>query len=488
VFGSLRAKLTAAFALVIFLSLFFAGTAFAFLLREYQARLALEQLADLVVPVAQQLAVLQRAGYDQGQIASYLEEQAPEGAVRILLLDSRGAVVADSESKLVGQTLDIQRSQRLRANQATYWGTFSAQNGQDFLYVGLDVGTAARPRATDRPVPRAAALDVALVVPAASVQSNWLRLIPTFLFAAGISLAISIVAAAILARSIVQPIDRVTAASEAMARGDYDQNIEVRGQDEVARLGASFNRMAREVANSNRTMRDFLANVSHELKTPLTSIQGFSQAMVDGALRTPADYAEAGQIISEETTRMRRLVDDLLQLSRLESGQVAMERRPLDLGGMLRSSVRRAERAAQEREVSLDLDLLALPTVQGDEHWLEEVFGNLIDNALQHTPPSGRVTVRARPAGARVIVEVHNTGSHIPPEELPRVFERFYQVDRSRASKGAGLGLAIVREVVMAHGGEVEANSSPSDGTTFVVRLPAKGTPSLEPLARASRA
>ena len=483
-FGSLRAKLTAAFALVIVLSLFFTGTVFALLLREYQARLAMEQLADYVIPVAQNLATLQRAGLDQTQIQSYIEELAPETGVRIILLDPRGTVIADSENSLVGRTINLQRTQRLRPDQPTYWGEYTAPNGQDYLYVGLDVSL--MPRA--RQLPRASGFDVELLVPASSVQSSWLRLVPTFLLAAGVSLAVSIIAAAILARSIVQPIDRVTEASEAMARGEYNQNIEISGQDEVARLGTAFNRMAQAVASSNRTMRDFLANVSHELKTPLTSIQGFSQAMVDGALRTREDYSEAGQIISEETTRMRRLVDDLLQLSRLESGQVAMARRPVDLVGMLQGSVRRAERPAQEREISLDLDLTALPPIQGDEHWLEEVFGNLIDNALHHTPPRGQVTVRARSSGGRVIVEVHNTGSHIPPDELPRVFERFYQVDRSRASEGAGLGLAIVKEVVMAHGGEVEAQSSLKEGTTFVVRLPAKGTPSPEQLARAGRA
>lgn len=483
-FGSLRAKLTASFALVIFLSLFFVGASFAVLLRQYQAQLALNQLADLIVPVAQQLNVLERAGYDQTQIAAYLEDQASEGVVRVLLLDSRGVVVADSDKELIGQTLDIQRSQRLGPNQTAYWGTYDTANGQSLLYVGLTL----RPRAADRGPLRATGLDVALVVPASNVQSNWLRLLPSLLIAAGFSLAISIIAAALLARSIAQPIDRVTAASEAMARGNYDQYIEIHGQDEVARLGAAFNRMAQEVARSNQTMRDFLANVSHELKTPLTSIQGFSQALGDGALHTPDDYAEAGQIISEEATRMRRLVDDLLHLSRLESGQVAIERRPLDLVGMLQASVRRAERLAQERGISLALDYRPLPSVQGDEHWLEEVFGNLLDNAIYHTLADGRVTVRARPDGDRVVVEVHNTGSYIPPEELPRVFERFYQVDRSRASQGAGLGLAIVREVVSAHEGEVEATSSRDAGTTFIVRLPAKGRILPEPYARSSRA
>jgi signal transduction histidine kinase len=483
VFGSLRAKLIASFALVIFLSVFFAGSSFLFLLREYQTRLALNQLAVLIVPVAQQVVLLDRSEYSQAQVAGYLKELASESEIRILVLDSRGVVVTDTDGQLVGQTLDVERDQRLGLNQAAYWGTQRLAGGQDVLYVGLSL----RGRSVERSTPRTNTLDVALVVPAASVQSSWLRLLPTLLFAGGISLLVSTIAAAVLARSIVQPIDRVTAASEQIARGNYDQNIEVSGQDEVGRLGAAFNRMAREVARSHRTMRDFLANVSHELKTPLTSIQGFSQAMVDGALRTPGDYAEAGQIISEESNRMRHLVDDLLQLSRLESGQVVMERQPLDLLGMLRASARRAGRLAQERAISLDLDLAALPMVRGDEHWLDEVFGNLLENALRHTPDGGRVTVRARSVGGRISVEVHNTGSYIPPEELSRVFERFYQVDRSRASQGAGLGLAIVREVVIAHGGEVEAKSSPDAGTTFVVQLPVGKLEKSTAAARAAR-
>jgi signal transduction histidine kinase len=165
-----------------------------------------------------------------------------------------------------------------------------------------------------------------------------------------------------------------------------------------------------------------------------------------------------------------------------------MERRPLDIGGMLRAAVRRTERLAQEGSVGVELALSPLPSVVGDEHWLEEVFGNLLENALSHTPAGGRVTIRALPDGGRVVVEVHNTGSHIPPEELPRVFERFYQVDRSRAREGAGLGLAIVREVLAAHGGEVDARSSPTEGTTFAVRLPAKGPILPEAYVRAGSA
>jgi len=221
-------------------------------------------------------------------------------------------------------------------------------------------------------------------------------------------------------------------------------------------------------------MRDLLANVSHELKTPLTSIQGFSQALEEGAISSPEEYQEAGRIINEETQRMRRLVDDLIELSRLESGQAVVEREPVDLANVLRGCARRFEWQLRESGAEMRLDLKALPSVQGDERRLEQAFANLIDNAVRHAPRGGTITVRAEAEDGVVRVAVHNTGSYIPPEELPRVFERFFQRDRnrSRGSAGAGLGLAIAREVVQAHLGSISASSDRKQGTEFVVTLP----------------
>ena len=487
-FRSLRSKLIAAFALVIFLTLFLAGSAFVFLLRDYQAQLALDQLADLALPLSYQVVVLERAGADSSQIGRFLEEQAAEVKVRMLLVDARGLVLEDTEGALRGQQLRLQEGRLLPRVPPAHWGIHRQADGQELFFV------ATSPRSVrpfmERFAARAPSYGVVLAVPAAKISAGWWRLVPMLSVAATISLLISIAVAYVLARSIAGPIAEMTRASEQMSRGNYDQFIKVRGQDEVSRLADTFNRMARQVALSHRTLRDFLANVSHELRTPLTSIQGFSQAMVDGAIRTPQGYAEAGQIIIEETSRMRRLVDDLLALSRLESGQIAMELQRLDLADLLRAAVRRMHRQAEERGVEIKLQVQAILPVQGDAHWLEQVFANLLDNAVRHTPAGADVTVCAwatsgrlsRPDGKPVseqseaLVSVHNVGSYIPPEDLPRVFERFYQVDKSRANGGSGLGLAIVREVVQAHGGTVEAASDPKTGTTFVVSLPIGGS------------
>ena len=482
-FGSLRTKLIAAFALIIFLSLFLASSAFVLLLRDYQTQLAVNQLADLALPLSYQVAVLERAGADPEQIGSLLEDQAADVNVRVLLVSPEGMVLGDSAGSLNGQQMQPKLGRVAMGVRVAYTGMYRTPDGQELFLV------APEPRAvrliTERFAARPPSYTVILAVPHGTISSGWRQIAPMLSFAGAISLGVSIVVAYFMARSISGPIAQITRASEQMARGNYDQHIDAAGRDEIGQLAHTFNLMAREVALSHRTLKDFLANVSHELKTPLTSIQGFSQAMIDGTLQRPEEYAEAGRIIGEEGERMARLVDDLMSLSRLESGQVRMERRPLDLAELLRVAVRRMQWRAEERGVDLRLDVADLPRIQGDNHWLEQVFANLLDNALRYTPTGGAITVTASPEGVEggtgtsrslasrgVCVRVHNTGSYIPEEDLPRVFERFYQVDKSRSNGTSGLGLAVVREVAQAHGGSVEAASDRESGTSFTVRLP----------------
>ena len=173
---------------------------------------------------------------------------------------------------------------------------------------------------------------------------------------------------------------------------------------------------------------------------------------------------------------MRVLVEDLLTLSKIESGQIEMGDELVDLDRLLREAARRTEWQAEAANVEIAIDSRPGALVRGDSHWLAQVFSNLLDNAVRHTPAGGRVSARshARAEPLEVTVTIHNTGSYIPREDLPRVFERFFQVDRSRSPRagGSGLGLAIVREIVQAHGGSVEAASDAVSGTTFSVRLP----------------
>ncbi|MBI4319954.1 MAG: HAMP domain-containing histidine kinase [Chloroflexi bacterium] len=489
---SLRSKLVAAFVLVIFICLLLASSAFVFMLRDYQTQLKLNQLVDLAVPVSLQVRMLERLGASPEQIAFFLAEQAREMNVRVLLVDPQGTIIEDTHGELEGLQVELPDQPYWRSRRTA---NFAAYQGPHNLFLVVT-----SPRASsqfpERFVSRAPSYSVVLAVPQQSVTSAWLELAPSLSIAAFVSLIVSVGIALLLSRSISRPLAQITRASEEMAQGNYEQNIPIRGRDEIGRLASAFNGMASQVSLSHRTLRDFLANVSHELKTPLTSIQGFSQAMVDGTINDAAGYLEAGEIINGEAERMRHLVEDLLYLSKIESGQIKIESQHVDLDNQLRACLRKFERRASECGVTLSLEAARAPSVRGDAYKLEQVFNNLLDNAVKYTPAGGKVTVVADPVpansagrqhstvngangggqgaatGARI--RVHNTGSTIPPEDLDKVFERFYQVDKSRvkSSDGSGLGLAIAKEIVLAHGGTVEVKSSPEEGTEFVVTLP----------------
>ncbi len=484
-FGSLRSKLIASYAFVIFLSLVLAGTGFTFLLRYYQTQLRLNYLADISLPLTAELWWYERRGVSQADINQSLQDQAARLSqldLRLLLVDSRRMITFDTGGSLVGQSLPDPSDQRQRSGVPIEWGVLNPPDGKPLTFMVVHL----RP---DRDTARLGRDNLVVAVPEQTVTSAWLQLAPGLTGAAILAMIISVAVALVLARSIAGPLAQVTKASEQMAKGDFEQFIPVSGTDEIAQLATSFNTMAREVGQMNRTMRDLLANVSHDLRTPLTSIEGFAQAMIDGTIKTHEEFVDAARIIGDEAERMHRLVEDLLYLSKIESGQIRIERKNLDIPALLAACVRQVQPQAAHAGLSVELDALPVPPVLADSHRLQQVFVNLLDNAVKHTPAGGKVHVRAysEPAPVRtfehgrgkpkqsppwVAVEVHNTGSHIPPEHVDRIFERFYRVDRSRKDDGSGLGLAIVREIVQAHNGRVTVKSDAQTGTTFTVLLP----------------
>lgn len=479
---TLHTKLILAFASVTFLSLFVALAGFLFLIRDREIAAARERMGQLVVPIAAQVQQWAQAGADEPAIASYLNEQARSLDVRFLLLDARSQVLNDTGGQLDGQTVDLSKRSDLR---------FSHTGSTGFSFTSYEI--AGTRQVLFQPSPylplRSATIpnivptqyQILMAVPAENLTAVWIQLAPRILVAAGAGLLLAVVLSLLIARSIVRPLARMTLASEEMARGHYHQRIDVRGRDEVGRLAAAFNGMAQQVSHSDQMMRDLLANVAHELKTPLTSIQGFSQALTEGAVHSPEEYARAARIINAEAERMRQLVEDLLYLSQIDSGQVRMTREPVDVSTLFYASLERIARRAEDGHKQLELDLPSgLPLVAGDERRLEQVLGNLLDNALRYTPNGGEIRLRAVSRGGFVEIAVRNSGSYIPPEHLSRVFERFYRVERSRGGPNGGLGLAIASEIVAAHSGRIEVSSSLDDGTEFRFTLPiASAVPAL---------
>jgi two-component system, OmpR family, sensor kinase len=319
------------------------------------------------------------------------------------------------------------------------------------------------------------AVGLVVATPSASMGEVLGDLTPRLLFSGSIGVAAALVLGFLLSQSVAAPLRNIARAAQNVARGNYRQRVPATGPREVRELAANFNRMTGEVQNSQQTLRDFLANISHELKTPLTSIRGFSEAVLDGTLDDPEGIRRSARIINDESGRVLRLVEELLDLSRIESGQISMRKEPLRLDELFEHlSVLFAMRA-EESGVRLEINNATTSRVEGDFDRLEQVLNNLLDNAFHHTRAGGlvRVTARDLHQGA-VQVSVSDNGVGISSDDLPHLFDRFYRARNSTngARKGHGLGLSISREIVRAHGGEIWATSEEGRGTTFVFTLP----------------
>jgi len=277
----------------------------------------------------------------------------------------------------------------------------------------------------------------------------------------------------LLARGMTSPLRDMASATRAMARGEYDRRVVESSRDEVGELARAFNRMAAELAEVDRMRKDLIANVSHELRTPLTALQATLENIVDGV--APADQ-ETLQTMHSQTQRLSRLVEQLLDLSRLESGAVPLDLQPFAVKPMLEQTVRESN-LGPERSTRIAIRLVVDPTdlvIVGDPERVHQVVTNIVHNALRHSPPGGSIEVVARGNGGRVRIEVSDEGPGIPTEEAGRVFERFYRSDQARTSRdgGSGLGLAIAKWIVDMHGGDIRAEPRAPRGCRMVVSLP----------------
>lgn len=313
---------------------------------------------------------------------------------------------------------------------------------------------------------------VILAKPSGSLQS-WVPLTGWFLVAAAVSLAVSLLLAIVLARRLSRPLHDITLAASAVAAGDFSRQLTVQSQDEIGRLADAFRYMSDEVQKSQEQQRQFVINVSHELKTPLTAITGHARALQDGVATDPAEVAKSIEIINSEMGRLSRLIEDLLSLAKFGARQFELKSATVSLQETLNSVADGFAMQAQERGVGLKVDGPAELTVTTDPDRLGQVLANLVQNALIHTPRGGQVSVTARDAGhGWVAIDVADTGEGIGAADLPHVFDRFFRASQRAPEAGLGLGLAISRELTRAMGGDITAASRPGSGSTFTVSLP----------------
>jgi signal transduction histidine kinase len=279
----------------------------------------------------------------------------------------------------------------------------------------------------------------------------------------------------VLARTLTRPLRELTTATLAMAKGDLVQTVPVRSQDELGQLARSFNRMSTDLARANQLRRQMTADIAHDLRTPLTVISGYLEALRDGDLKPTPARLEA---MYTEVQHLKRLVADLRTLSLADAGELSLNRQRVSVPELLNRVATAYRHQAERQQITLSLQAeKTVPDIEADSERLVQVLGNLMSNALRYTPEGGQIVLAARSQANRVLVQVKDTGPGISPAELPHIFHRFYRGDQSRRqTEGeSGLGLAIAKAIVEAHGGTITADSTVGQGTTFSITLPIAG-------------
>jgi signal transduction histidine kinase len=290
------------------------------------------------------------------------------------------------------------------------------------------------------------------------------------------AIGVSLVVGTLLTRQIMQPLNELTTAIRAMKHGELEHRIPIRTRDELGELVNAFNQTSEELHRVNQLRRQMTADIAHELRTPLTVITGYLEGLRNGTLRPTPERLD---ILYGEAAQLGRLIEDLRTLSLADAGELKLRREPAQIEDILRQVAAAFEAAAQDKGVSVAVSVEHdLPAVDVDRERLRQVFTNLVSNALRYAPQSSRLTLSARRDGNWLDLRVQDQGPGIAADQLPNIFERFYRADASRSANGgeSGLGLAIVRSIVEAHGGTVAAESQLGRGTTMIVRLPINRT------------
>ncbi len=396
----------------------------------------------------------------------------------VTILDARGGVLVDSD-----------HTEQMGNDESNYSEVQLALSGSGGSIVRYDPDDKAdalfsvAPIRFQKDIVGVIRLELSMALVQEASRQFWLRIIGATLLAAFVTAIVSL----LFANALTQPIGQLTRAAVALANGDLKQRVHVNGPDELDRLAHSFNVMADRISLVMEDQRAFVANAAHELRTPLTTIRLRTEALADGAKDDPQVATQFLDDITNETDRLSRLVDELLVLSRLETGVIEPRRDQLALETIARLVIDQLAPRATQAGLMFNVAMRAgLPQVNVDPDQMRQVFINLIGNAIKFTPTGGTITiqmnVQKQPrdsmhliAGNWLVTTIGDSGVGIPAEDLPRIFERFYRSDKARArgtDGGAGLGLAIVKSIIQAHHGQIWAASTAGVGTRITFALP----------------
>jgi signal transduction histidine kinase len=507
--ASLQAKLIGAFVLVVVVALGVSGVVFVRVRNEDARRERLDRVAAESGAINTEFTASQFEDATLAQLSQLADELASERDVRILLVESSLKVAYDTSKDLTGQTLQLpperdsetpagspflalspqsgtpgegltivisrtrsdQDDQRPSGISGNNQGQPGQQQGPPGGFGGGPIGQGVR--GGDRARDTALTYQVMLAVPRSDLADAWLGVLPNLGLAAGIALPVAVLLAVLLAQYITRPLRRLTSATHLVSEGRFDVDVASGRRDEVGQLATSFASMTQRVGAAQAQMQGLMADVSHNLKTPLTSILGFSRALETGEAEEPATVQRMGRVIHEEAERLAERLEDLLLLSEMESGDALLQRAPVDIGALVAAVAERV--FAGEQRARLVLDAAPGLLVSADAAKLERAFENLVQNAAKFAPGGEAVRVVARAdASGGATVAVANAAPGLEAEELPRLFDRFYRGQATRANRrvaGTGLGLAIARDIARLHGGDITA-SLEGGLVTFTVSLP----------------
>jgi signal transduction histidine kinase len=436
---------------VVAIGLVVAAVAIAGLLVRYEDDTLRLRLEELSAPLLVQVQNGVRDGKQPRDIIEVLADQMRSANARLLIINTQRRVLVDSDGGLQGQILARPASGN--------FGSFT-DRGEQWLFV----------QQTLRPGAVAAAQMTAVVARPRAAFSDALRvLLPSLLVAAFVATGFALVVAGLLSRTITRPLRGLVAGARRFARGEYRARVPLAGPSEVATLSGAFNEMAAEIERARGSEQAFLADISHELRTPLTSIQGFAQAIAEGEAAGEA-IPPSARIIQRESRRLVRMVEGLLELAKLQAGAEALTRERVEPAPLIAGAVEALEVQADEAQVKFDVETESLPQVSGDADKLAQLFLNLLDNAVKHSPRGSAISVRGARENGELVVRVRDAGSGLPDGAQSRLFRRFYRDSARRDS--VGLGLAIASAIAQAHGGSISARNVEPGGAEFEVRLP----------------
>lgn len=428
--------------------------------RTRQATRSLEQVASSAAPFL--------AGAQMESLSELLTRQAGELGGRLLAVDADGKVQLDTFGQLSGQRLSLpETSAVLRDREATAFGVYAVGEETEQTHVALICAEMA--------VEGNAVGVLVLSLPVSELQQALdtvqHQLLTIFLVVAASAMA----AALILSGMLTRPIIALTQTIRRMGRGDLSARVSVHASGELRELAESYNAMAEQIEHFDKSRSQFVANASHELKTPLATMKLLLENMLYAPDMPVEVRSEFMQDMNHEIDRLSGIITDLLTLTQMDSHSTTMKMTLVNLSHLTQETVHTLQIAAENREQVLESRIAPDIMLSGDEGKLTQIIYNLTDNAIKYTPEKGHIAVSLSRSGGEIVFSVTDDGIGIPEADQRHIFERFYRVDkaRSRATGGTGLGLSIVRQLAALHGGTVSVTSEPGHGSTFTVTFPA---------------